>query len=361
MTARTWAGRTAFVTGGTGFIGGAIVRRLAALGAHVIVPTRDRSRIGASDGIQYVPARLGNAPELARQMAGVSAVFNLAYDFRRSADENVALYKVVADACAAARVPMLVQASSIAVYDGWPSQDVDEASACDGPGHEYKQAKRSIERNVERRVAAGAFDATILQPTIVYGPGSPQWVDALVERMRGGTLILPENSGGLCNGVYIDDLIEAFIAAADMERGGAERFIVSGPNPFPWRDLFVAYAEACGAQVRFEGEAPDLPPTPSASGASTSPVSALLRRASALAADTLGTARLERLRGAALRLRPGSRIYRPVAENPRLFLSTGVASTEKLRARLMTPAVGADEGLARTQDYIRARRSPRQP
>lgn len=355
MTARTWAGRTALVTGGTGFIGGALVRRLAALGATVIVPTRDRSRIGASDGIQYVAVRLGDAAELARQMGGVSAVFNLAYDFRRSADENVALYEAVADACVAARVPMLVQASSIAVYDGWPTESVDEASACDGPGHEYKQAKRSTERDVERRVAEGQFDATILQPTIVYGPGSPQWVDALVERMRGGTLILPENLSGLCNGVYIDDLIAAFIAAADLERGDAERFIVSGPKPFPWRDLFVAYAEACGAQVRFEGEAPALPPAPSVSGTNTSPVSALIRRASALAADTLGTARMERLRDAIMRLRPGSRIYRPVVENPRLFLSTGVANTEKLRTRLTTPAIGAHEGLARTQDYIRAK------
>lgn len=355
MTAQTWAGRAALVTGGTGFIGGALARRLAELGADVIVPTRDRSRIGTSDGIHYVAARLGNAAELARQMAGVSAVFNLAYDFRRSADENVALYGAVADACAAARVPMLVQASSIAVYDGWPTDDVTETSPCDGPGHEYKQAKRAIERDIERRVAEGQFDATILQPTIVYGPGSPQWVDTLVERMRGGTLILPENLTGLCNGIYIDDLIEAFIAAADMERGGAERFIVSGPKQFPWRDLFVAYAEACGAQVRFEGEAPVLPPAPSASSASPSPVSALIRRASALAADTLGTARMERLRGAVMRLRPGSRLYRPVAENPRLFLSTGVANTEELRARLTTPAIDADEGLARTQDYIRAK------
>lgn len=349
-----WEGKAALVTGGTGFIGGALARRLAEKGARVIVPTRDRSRIGASEGIRYVAARIGDAAELARQMDGVSVVFNLAYDFRRSADENVALYKAVADACAAARLPMLVQASSIAVYDGWPSENVDETSPCDGPGHEYKQAKRAIEKDVKRRVAAGDFDAAILQPTIVYGPGSPQWVDAPVERMRGGTLILPHNLEGICNGVFIDDVVEAFIAAAELERGGADRFIVSGPRPFPWRDLFVAYAEACGAQVRFEGEAPAAPP-PATTGAGPSLVSAIARRASVIAADMLGTARLQRLRGAVMRLRPGTHVYRPVTENRRLFLARGVASTEKLRTRLMTPAVGPNEGLARTQDYIRAK------
>lgn len=359
MSALPWQGRTALVTGGTGFIGGALARRLAELGATVIVPTRDRSLVGkeAYPGVSCVPPLSGHPSEAGKALAGVSAAFNLAYDFRRTAVENFAIFGAVADACANARVPMLVQASSIAVYDGWPIENVDETSPCDGPGHAYKQAKRAIEKDVERRVAAGDLDAVILQPTIVYGPGSPQWVDGLVERMRGGTLILPENLHGLCNGVFIDDVVEAFVAAAGMERGGAERFIVSGPKPFPWRDLFVAYAGACGAQVRIEGEAPDAPP-PATTGAGPSLVATLVRRASALAADALGTARLERLRARVMRLRPGSHVYRPVAENPGLFLARGVASTEKLRARLMTPVIDADEGLARTQDYIRSERPP---
>lgn len=343
----SWQGRSVVVTGGTGFIGGALAARLVELGAQVIVPTRDKRRIGRGSGaIRYIAAR-----DMAAALPGVSALFNLAYDFRRSAEENIALYAKTADACAAAKVPMLVQASSIAVYDDWPLGDVTEASPCDAPGHDYKVAKRAIERDIEARVSAGQFDAVILQPTIVYGPGSPQWADALAEKMAGGTLILPDRDDGLCNGLYIDDLVSAFIAAAELKRGGAKRFIVSGPDAFPWNRLLGAYAEACGASVRHEPTAPYMPRP----AAKPSALSVLVKRASAIAASLIGTARLERLRGWAMARKPGPRIWRPAAENPKLFLGTGVAHSDTMRARLFVPQVGAEDGIARTAAYIRAK------
>lgn len=351
MSALPWAGRTALVTGGTGFIGGALVARLAELGAKVIVPTRDRTRIGKSDHpyITYI-----SSADIDQALAGVSAVFNLAYDFRRSAKDNITLYTKIADACAAARVPMLVQASSIAVYDDWPVKDVTEASPCDGPGHDYKRAKRAMERDIEARVAAGQFDAVILQPTIVYGPDSPQWVDSLVEKMAGGVAMLPENGDGLCNGLYIDDLVNAFIMAANLERGNAKRFIISGPQPFLWNALFVAYAEACGARLGYKKVAPYVPSAP----APPSKLSALIKYASSTAAGVIGTARLEKIRTRLMALKPGNKVFMPAADNPRLYLSRGIASTEKMRKYLCTAGIGAEEGLGRTQAYIRAKYPP---
>ena len=349
-----WNGRRVVVTGGTGFIGGALVQRLVELGAHVLVPTRDKSRIGSGgERIDYVRADIGNPRDAHALVSGADILFNLAYDFRRTADENIMLYTVLADACAAQGVARLVQTSSIAVYDDWPLKDVDENSPCDMPRHAYKAAKRAIEKDIAARVSAGQFDAVILQPTIVYGPASPQWTDILVERMHGGAVILPREGLGLCNGLYIDDLVDAFIAAGEMEQGGAERFIVSGPEPFEWSTLFAAYAEACGAQVVYEDMPPYVPP--SANNASPPPggLSALVQRLSASLAAHIGTARLERLRKRVMKLKPGSAPYSPSMQDPRLYHGRGVASIAKASAQLCAPKIGPQEGLARTADYIR--------
>lgn len=349
-----WNGRNVLVTGGSGFIGAALAGRLAELGAQVIATTRDRSRQGRTiAGIHYVaPDKIGSA------LNGVGIAFNLAYDLRRDAQENIDLYHGIANACASAGVSRLVQASTIAVYDDWPVRNVTESSPCDGPGHDYKIAKRAMEKDLERRVAAGQFDAVILQPTIVYGPGSPQWTLALAEKMAGGTLILPEVDDGLCNGIYIDDVVKSFVAAAELPHGDAGRYIISGPQPFPWNQMLSAYAEACGARVeRQPGEPFSFSSMPSLSRPSL--FSRLTRRAGAKAASLVGSSRLQQIRRRIVAMQPGHRIWRPASDNPLLFRSKGVAQTDKMQSQLFVPEIAAEEGLRRTCAYLKARSEKR--
>ena len=356
---RPWQGRTVVITGGTGFIGARLARKLAHCGASVTIPTRDKSRCDAlvDPNIRLVAWNPVDRASVAAAFAGADTLFNLAYDFRRSSEANMALYRATADAASKVGVRRLIHASSIAVYDGWPTADLDENSPSDGPGSAYKMAKRAMERDLEAQVGGGDFDAAIIQPVNVYGPFSAMWTDAIVERIRARGLALPAGFDGLNNGVYVDDLVDAFIAAGDLPQGGARRFIVAGPAPVPWTEMFAAYAQGCGRTVEFEEKQPasETPErAPALAHALKRGLNGLAMQAGALLASRIGTSRVKALRARFPALGRGGQSgpYRPVLEDPGFYGSRAIVHADRAATELCPPVVDAAEGLARTKSYI---------
>jgi len=355
---RPWRGRNVVITGGTGFIGARLARKLALYGASVTIPTRNRRRGGTEVGsnirlVSWNPADPASAASVA---ARADILFNLAYDFRRSGEANLALYGTIADAAAKLGVRRFIHASSIAVYDGWPTDDLSEDSPSDGPGHPYKMTKRAMERDLEARVRKGDFDAAIIQPVNVYGPFSAMWTDAIVDRVRGAGVILPRGFDGLNNGVYVDDLVDAFIAAGELTKAVARRFIVAGPAPIPWSQMFGAYAESCGRSVEHEDRhmAFHTPASaPTAASALKRRMNGFAMRISAHLASWIGTSRVTALRSRfdALRRSRGTP-YQPVQDDPRFFLSRAVVDAARAAKELCPPLIDAAEGLTRTKAYI---------
>ena len=354
------AGRKVLVTGATGFIGARLVEKLVAeQGAEVTVAVRNFRRVAriARFPIRMVQADLRDPAEADALVQGQDAVFSLAYDFSRPGADNVAVHRTLADACARQGVRRFVHVSSIAVYDDWPTGDLTETSPATDVSWEYKAAKIAIEADLRHRAADGSLSPVMLQPTIVYGPFSGQWTDQFVDQLRSGTVILPDQGLGPCNGVYVDDVADALIAAAARADVGGEAFIVSGARPFAWAGLLKGYAEAIGRPeaLAFEPAAPGpaSPPRPSLPGRLLA--SPLARRALTMVRDALGEDRIERIR-ALLARKGGPSVHRPAAGNPPLWLSQGTCRVDKARRVLgFEPAFDLGEGLARTQAYIRWR------
>jgi nucleoside-diphosphate-sugar epimerase len=89
--------------------------------------------------------------------------------------------------------------------------------------------------------------ATILQPTIVYGPWA-FWSTHAAALMARGVLALPENGMGLCNAVYVDDVLDAVFLALQSEKVLHGPYLISGYEPVTWRDYFLAHADGHGSE-----------------------------------------------------------------------------------------------------------------
>jgi len=86
----------------------------------------------------------------------------------------------------------------------------------------------------------------VLQPATVYGPFAPVWTINVLQRLKEGPLILVNNGDGVCNAVYIDDVVNAAILAAETKEAIGETFLISAEKPVTWRDFYKRFEMMLG-------------------------------------------------------------------------------------------------------------------
>jgi nucleoside-diphosphate-sugar epimerase len=224
--------RTAFVTGGTGTVGSAVVQRL--LRAGVMVRALVRSRDARVAGAELVVGDLGDADALARAAFGADVVIHCAAALSDDPDEcrriNVEGTQHVVDAALAARA-RLIHLSTVSAYDDEHGTDFDEDSPLwTGPPEDYGRSKAEGERVVRTREDRGLI-AVILRPAVVLSmhPRS-YWGPLAVERARNAPgALVPLSEVPY---VHVTNLAEAvWLACTRAEAGGRAYNVIDGNGP----------------------------------------------------------------------------------------------------------------------------------
>ena len=244
-------GRRRFlVTGATGFIGGRLCEKLVlSHGAEVRALVRNfanASRLARLE-VELLAGDIANADAVGAAVRGCDTVFHCAHD-RQSAERNVAGVRVLADACRQQGVRRLVHVSSISVYEPLPDGEIDETTRAEASGFAYADNKLEVESTVLGLGAESGLPVTVVQPTIVYGPFGDAWTVSVVHELR-ARLVLPlEAAQGLCNPVYVDDVVDALLLAAESDDAVGERFLISEGTTVTWRDFYAAYVRMIGVE-----------------------------------------------------------------------------------------------------------------
>jgi dihydroflavonol-4-reductase len=248
------------ITGGTGFLGLHLCRRMVADGHDVralVRPTSDCSKL-ADASVETVTGDVTDRESLERAARDrewvVHAAANLA-DWGRTGGlqmkVNVDGTRLIAQVCRTLGVKRLLHVSSVAAI-GIPNDAMHPANEdfpfnLEDSGLTYHCSKRRAEEAVMAEVARG-LDAVIVNPASVKGPHGSQYRGAEILRTVSRARIVPYFTGGICV-VHVHDVVEGILAA--LERGvSGQRYILGGEN-LTFRALAERAARVIGVQRRF--------------------------------------------------------------------------------------------------------------
>jgi dihydroflavonol-4-reductase len=250
------AGESVLVTGGTGFVGSAVVRALVQAGARVAVLVRPQADLRNVDGlpVERCAGDLDDARSLRGALAGRTALFHVAADYRLWVPDSRPMFRVNVDgtkslmeAALAAGVRRIVYTSSVAVLglhaDGTPADEATPSALDDMIGP-YKRSKFLAEQEVRRLVAESNLPAVIVNPSTPVGPRDvkPTPTGRMIVEAASGRMPAYVDTG--LNLVHVDDVARGHLAAFAQGRIG-ERYILGGEN-LSLAEMLAMIAEIAG-------------------------------------------------------------------------------------------------------------------
>jgi nucleoside-diphosphate-sugar epimerase len=246
------------VTGGTGFTGKALVRRLIEMG-HDVTALDYKEGLKTQEirewGAEVILGSVTDMDVVRRAVEGAEVVHHAAAAFREMDVPERHYYEVnvegtrnVLQAALDAGVRKVIYCSTCGVHGNVDHPPAGEDAPI-RPADYYQRTKWEAEP-VAREFFERGLRTTILRPAAIYGPGDPERFYLIFKRVAGGTFPMFGNGRTLYHPLYIDNLVDAFILAMADGKGDGEAYLIADEQYIEIEDLVRRVGKALGTDVR---------------------------------------------------------------------------------------------------------------
>jgi nucleoside-diphosphate-sugar epimerase len=239
------AGKSAFVTGGSGFIGSRLTERLVREGWRVRALARsDRSAAAVEAlGAESVRGNLSDVDAMSAGAEGCEVAFHLAAhlgqwgsreEFER---DNVTGTKNTLEACARAGVRRFVHCGTeAALIAGEPLRNVDETAPLRPDSKALYCSTKAMAEQAVRDANRDGFETVVLRPRFVWGKGDTSLLPQILEGVTAGRFAWIAGGGHLTATTHVDNVVEGLLLAAQRGKPGEVYFVTDG-DPVVFREF----------------------------------------------------------------------------------------------------------------------------
>ncbi len=252
---------TAFVTGGSGFVGGALIERLRRESWDVRALARSENAAARVRELGAEPV-MGDLDDL--RIEGCELAFHAAAkveDFGDPADftrVNVQGTRNVVAACRAGGVRRLVHVGTeAALMAGQPLVNVDESAPLRPDSPSLYPSSKARAEDIVRAANGDGLETVVVRPRFVWGRGDTSLLPAIVEMVKSGRFRWVGGGRQLTATTHIDNTVEGLLLAGTRGPAGGVWFVTDG-EPVEFREFLTAMVGTQGVEIPDRSVPPGL-------------------------------------------------------------------------------------------------------
>jgi nucleoside-diphosphate-sugar epimerase len=242
-------GKSILVTGAAGFIGGRLAGRLRAEEGAAV---RGLVRNGTRNPQHVSEIAIGDVVDvdaIRRAVDGCAIVIHCAA--MQSGRARLDAYRRVnvggtlnlLRAAREANAARFIHISTINAHGVPPPHDAHADSPLCFRGDHYSVSKAEGERAAWQFARENKIALTVIRPACTYGPRSNAWTVTPLRRVKRGRPVLIGGGDGICNAVYVDNLVDLIVLALKNDAAVGQAFIGAEGRGVTWRKFYGAYAQ----------------------------------------------------------------------------------------------------------------------